>query len=191
MRIRANKKANLTFIMVLMALTVILVVAWFMLPLLDKIVNSSKETVAKGICGGMMAIRSKMTGFITGMIKSTSLFSLSPSCGNAYTAPCNQTADCLNKTRRQISYCWNITRNDPSSRMTCLYNLDINMSDTPAIKLGVNEICPDNPLCRTGEANVDKGNIVFENDFKANDKDSLSMEYNGEKVIVKCQGTCK
>jgi len=192
MRLKANKKAeDLTFIKIAMALAIVLIVMWIMLPLISKIVDSSKETVSKGICGGMLAVRSKMTAFIVGdIMKSSTLFSLSPSCGNAYTEPCKQSADCLTKIRRQIDYCWKMTRNDPSTEMTCLYNLDIDMSDTPSAKLCESQICPGNP-CKAGEADVKKEDIEFIDAFCAKDKDSISMTYNGKKVVVTCQGQCK
>ncbi len=201
MKITTNKRASdVMFLLILIALIMGLVFITIILPLFNKITNSSKESIAKGICGGMMAIRSKMTGIIVSYtVKQSDLFSLSPSCGNAYTEPCKQKDDCLTKIRRQVNYCWNITRNNPSEGMTCLYNLDINMSDTPSEKLcgttgpATNKICPNTPECKAAPAPVPVKieDIEFKDGFCARDKDSISMEYNGKKVIVKCQGQCK
>ena len=178
---KLNKKASsIMFLLLLIGLVMGLVFITIALPLFDKITESAKDTVTKGICGGMMAIRSKMTRIIVShTIKEAELFSLSPACGNAYVDPCSGEEDCKKKIGREINYCWEITRNDPSSKMACLYHLGINLTDTPDVTLCKSAVVP-------SKTSVDPNNIEFKDDFCANDKDSISIEYDGKKVIVKC-----
>ena len=190
MQIRDKKASEMMFLMLLVAVIFGLIFITLMLPLFKSLTSSAQDSVAKGICSGLLALRKAISSiWLVGSVAAEQeLFSLGPACGNVYLENCTDANDCRTKIRNEINYCWNMTRGYPDVKMTCLYSLDIGYN------AGSTDLCKD-AICGTGThctgTSVPNEKIKFIDNFCARVGDSISIEYKGGRVEVRCMGGCK
>lgn len=121
-------------------------------------------------------------------ISGTSLFYVSPACGNMYTAPCNTTAGCQSMIRENIKRCGEMWAAEPETPRPCLTDLEIN--DTLPI---TTELCKSNAnICGAGAECDSTGvqNSAIKYTSCPQEGDSVSIKYDKTGIILNCMGDC-
>lgn len=207
MRRSFNKKAgehstafSLTMVISLVIIIAAVIIFYKNFGGLSKGLDESKQ---QGICVRLLKARNslnKVELFDAGpgnwgpdlgpSIAGSSLFYVSPACGNMYLKPCNTTADCQEKIVTNLEYCRKMQEAEPDVPRPCLSDLEINASPP----VGATDLCKGNAnVCGAG-VNCVKASFAIPNSVIDYPKcpqqgASISMKYDKDRILVICQGT--
>lgn len=202
---KAGEHSTTISLSMLTALIIVVAAAVLYFIFFSQTGSGMEEARNKGFCQMVMKTRHSVNPIeiipwgdprIGPAITGTSMFYVSPACGNMYTAPCNSTADCQSRIWDNIKECRKMQEAEPETSRPCLTDLEV--SDNPVTPIGNADLCKENPnICGTGADCVSAAfgttgvsNSIIDYKQCPQEGSSIAMKYDKSTIEVICQGPC-